>query len=305
MNTNQFNYFVRPDNDPRVEYSNEHLTGFTAWDGGKVNDYSLIDLFSGTQGYKNVCSNTATRSGLDYVTKRQTMFDLDGDSVHIYYPLSFDATDDTDMSLVVADFLSKLHFNYEVGYQEETCQTKLAMLNTWGAWGECVEKNDVLQAVDYGKGIHERTRGCSYTADVGGVSEVVNFVFGSGKWAPEDENLWKTVTGVDFNELDCHCQGDTTQSKPCVKPCKYEQWSSWITWDIADTDDIATRRTASKQCVKTSTKTRDTNFPDFYDFLKVYTNRANINIAIGTYDGSSFCSSNSDGELGFKECSSN
>ena len=193
------------------------------------------------------------------------------------------------MTNVVEDFLAKLHFNYEVGYQEETCQVKLATLDNWSQWGECLDEND--KAVDYGKGVHKRTRGCSYKS--GGSS--VEFGNVGGVWRPVSTDDWETATGVVFNELDCHCEGEINDEKPCLKPCKYEQWSTWLPWEISDIDDVTTQRTASKMCVPQSQKA---NGKDFYDYVKE-TDPLNLNLGSG-YDSASFCSSNPKGELGFK-----
>ena len=288
INTNQFNYFIKQD-ESDIDYSQAHKEAFTAWDkDNSAVSYSLISLFADPLGYNNVCTDRSSQLQFDYVSKRQTSFSRDGDKISIFYPISYDESDDNDLIDLVNDFLSKLHFNYEVGYQEETCQEKLATLDTWGQWGDCLDEND--KAVEYGKGVHKRTRGCSYKS---GASSV-EFENSSGVWRPVSTAGWESVTGVVFNELDCHCKGEINDEKPCLKPCKYEQWSTWLTWEISDSD-VSTRRTASKMCVPQNQKAGG---KDFYDYVKD-TDPLDLSLGSG-YDSKSFCSSNPKGELGFK-----
>ena len=226
INTNKFNYFIQDESS--IDYSQAHKDGFNAWnkDNSAVS-YSLISLFADPNGYNNVCTSRSSLLQFDYVSKRQTSFSRNGDNVSIFYPISYDESDDNVVTNIVKDFLAKLHFNYEVGYQEETCQQKVAELDSWGEWGDCLDEND--KTVEYGKGVHKRTRGCSYKSG----TPSVEFENSSGVWKPVDNDAWEAATGVAFNALDCHCVGEINDEKACLKPCKYEQWSTWLTWEIS------------------------------------------------------------------------
>ena len=154
------------------------------------------------RGYENVCDGTTSKLGFDYVSKRRSKVEVSGNDVSIFYPLRYD--DDVSLVGLVKDFLSKMHYNYEVGYQEETCEQNIATLEAFEDWDEkCVDPDNTDEEILFGKGIQIRQRGCSYK----GIKFQENQKDPDNKfWEPVDYAAWKTETGVDFTQ-DCnHCQ---------------------------------------------------------------------------------------------------
>ena len=183
-----------------VQYSPAHTDGFTAWENSVTNTYSLIGLSD--RGYENVCDGTTSKLGFDYVAKRRSKVEVSGNDVTIFYPLQYD--EDFSLVDVIKDFLSKMHYNYEVGYQEETCESKIAKLESWEAWGTtCVDPDNNSQEILFGKGVQVRQRGCSFA----GIQFQLNQNDPDNKfWEPVDYADWKAETGLDFTP-DCgHCQ---------------------------------------------------------------------------------------------------
>ena len=85
-----------------------------------------------------------------------------------------------------------------------------------------------------------------------------------------------------------------------MKKCKYGEWASWISFDISK-DDIKSR-TTQKTCVKNGAQAFGKSF---YDYLKEDGDPAITQIDLSGkggyyYDESSFCSSDPNGEYGFK-----
>ena len=192
-----------------------------------------------------------------------------------------------------------MHYNHEVGYQEETCEQKIATLKGLGDWGtKCLDPNDLSREIEFGKGVNIQKVICKYNdIEFRENRNNPNDTF----WEPVDYNAWKLETGVDFTR-DCqHCKGDTDGEiqRPCLKECKYGEWTSWISFGISK-DDSQTK-TRNKTCVKNGVQAFGKSF---YDYLKEDGNQTTIHIdlsANGTYyDASSFCSDSVNGEYGFK-----
>ena len=88
--------------------------------------------------------------------------------------------------------------------QEETCVQLFAQLQNWNSWSTC--QDDQGNLITFGKGNRKRVRGCSARTQDG---RTITFTRDatSGNWAPADPALWKSITGNDFVDADCHCKG--------------------------------------------------------------------------------------------------